>query len=115
MGHLVDILGAINSTVSASEDFRALIESSLTGATSGSGEPAGEVELWNKIMQSNEDELIVQKRFLADCDPSERQEYGRDGLILTGFPSNTDESENDTEDFAYSFNTSMQYVYPSLF
>jgi hypothetical protein len=106
MGHLVDILGAINSTVSASDEFRALIESSLTGATLGSGEPT-DVEMWNKIMQSNEDELIVQKRFLADCDPSERQEYGRDGL-LSGFPSNTDESENDTEDFAYSFNTSMQ-------
>ncbi|KAG5678312.1 hypothetical protein PVAND_007998 [Polypedilum vanderplanki] len=104
MGHLVDILGAIFSTVSASDEFRALIESSLTGATEGSGDPMG-IEMWNKIMQSNEEELKVQKRFLADCDPSERQEYGRDGL-LSGFPSNTD--ENDTEDFAYSFNTSMQ-------
>jgi hypothetical protein len=109
MGHLIDILGAIHSTVSASDEFRALLESSLTSAANGSGEPsstAKTMEMWENIMQSNEDELKVQNRFLADCDPSER-DYGRDGL-LSGFPSNADESENDTEDFAYSFNTSMQ-------
>lgn len=103
MGHLVDILGAINSTVSASDEIRALIESSLT---LDSGEPSA-VDIWNKIMQSNEDEIKVQTRLLADCDPStECQDYGRDGI--TGFPSIPDESENEPEEFAFNYNTSMQ-------
>lgn len=110
MGHLIDILSAINSAVSASEEFRALIESSLKiNQALGSGEspPESKIEMWNKIMQSNEDELKVQTRLLADCDPSsERHEYGRDGL--NGFPSIPDESENDTEDFAFNYHASMQ-------
>lgn len=107
MGHLIEILGAISSTVSASDDFRALLESSLTYATIGSGEPTtSAIDLWKNIMQSNEDELQVQKRFLADCDPSERQDYGRD--VITGFPSITDDSENDTEDINYHYHSSMQ-------
>lgn len=106
MGHLIEILSAISSTESASDDFRALLESSLTCETLGSGEPISAIEVWNKIMQSNENELQVQKRFLADCDPSERQDYGQCGL--TGFPSIPDESENDTEDYAYNFIPSMQ-------
>ena len=106
MGHLIEILSAISSTESASEDFRALLESSLTCATLGSGEPLSSVEVWNKVMQSNDDELQVQMRLLADCDPSERQDYGQNGL--NGFPSIPDESENDTEDFAYNYIPSMQ-------
>lgn len=106
MGHLIEILSAINSTESASDDFRALLESSLTCATIGSGEPISAIDVWTKIMQSNENELQVQKRFLADCDPSEHQEYGQSGL--TGFPSIPDDTENDTEDYAYNFIPSMQ-------
>lgn len=120
MGHLVDILSAINSTISASDEFRALIESSLTpllSALDGSGEPtsppvaAGEescniLEMWKGILEACENELTVQKRLLADCDPNDRHDYARDGLI--GYPSIPDESENDTEDFSYHFSSSMQ-------
>jgi serine/threonine-protein phosphatase 6 regulatory subunit 3 len=115
MGHLIDIFSAINSTISASDEFRALIESSLTPAAAyGRGEPAplttttsesNIIDAWNQILQTCEDELIVQNRLLADCDPNDRHEYGRDGL--TGFPSIPDESENDTEDY-YHYNASMQ-------
>lgn len=112
MGHLIDILSAINSTISASEEFRALIESSLTPAAYGSGEPAATtmesnvINVWNQILQTCEEELTVQNRLLADCDPNERHDYSREGL--TGFPSIPDESENDTEDFSYHYNPSMQ-------
>ena len=112
MGHLIDILSAINSTISASDEFRALIESSLTAtAVEGSGEPSLEgtkniVDTLNQILEVCEDELTVQKRLLADCDPNDRHDYGREGLI--GFPSIPDDSENDTEDFNYHFNSSMQ-------
>jgi hypothetical protein len=105
MGHLIEILSAINSTVSASDDFRALLEHSFTATTSGSGEQPTPLDLWNQIMNANEDELTVQKRLLANCDPSERKEYGRDGIL--GFPSNSDESENDAEDY-YNYNSPMQ-------
>lgn len=114
MGHLIDILSAINSTISASEEFRALIESSLTSTVvvEGSGEPTPEssskniIDTLNQILEVCEDELTVQKRLLADCDPNDRHDYGREGLI--GFPSIPDDSENDTEDFSYHFNPSMQ-------
>lgn len=112
MGHLIDILSAINSTISASEEFRALIESSLTATVvEGSGEPSLEgnkniIDTLNQILEVCEDELTVQKRLLADCDPNDRHDYGREGLI--GFPSIPDDSENDTEDFSYHFNSSMQ-------
>lgn len=120
MGHLVDILSAINSTISASDEFRALIESSLTSLSSalddGSGEPTPPpvteeescniVEKWKGILEECENELTVQKRLLADCDPNDRHDYARDGLI--GYPSIPDESENDTEDFSYHFSSSMQ-------
>lgn len=104
MGHLIDIFAAMESTISASEEFRALIESSLT-PNDGKGEPA-QVENWRRILKSNEDELKLQTRLLADCDPNERQDYGRDGL--SGFPSTPAEYENDTEEFDYQFNSSMQ-------
>lgn len=105
MGHLIDILSAINSTISVSEEFRALILNSLTAANEdGSGESSTDavVELWNQILQACEESLNVQNRLLADCDPNDRP----DGL--TGFPSIPDESENDTEDFSNNFNPSMQ-------
>jgi hypothetical protein len=109
MGHLIDILGAIQSTVSASEEFRALIESSLSTHVDGEGEPADDgstVDAWGRILQSNEDEMKQQSRLLANCDPTEHQEYG--GCSLAGFPSNAAEYENDTEDFDYQYNSSMQ-------
>lgn len=109
MGHLIDILGAVQSTVSASDEFRALIESNLSAHVDGEGEPAGEgptVEAWNRILQSNEDEQKQQNRLLANCDPSEKQEYV--GCSLTGFPSNAAEYENDTEDFDFQYNSAMQ-------
>lgn len=122
MGHLIDILSAINSTISVSEEFRALIESSLkTSSMSpssehGCAEPSPEnhnnlnneniVDKWNQILDECENELTVQKRLLADCNPNDRDDYGREGLI--GYPSNPDETENDTEDFSYHFNPSIQ-------
>lgn len=110
MGHLVEILGAVQSTISVSDEFRALIESSLSAQIDGEGEPAPDVtssiDGWRQILQSNEDELKLQSRFLADCDPNERQDYGRDGLA--GFPSTNTEYENDTEDYDYQYNSSMQ-------
>ena len=104
MGHLIDILGAVQSTISASDEFRALIESSLTTQISGEGEPAP-VDGWRSILQTNDEELKTQSRLLADVDPSERQDYG---IGLAGFPSTPAEYENDTEDFDYQFNSSMQ-------
>lgn len=97
MGHLVDILGAVQSTISASDEFCALIESSLTGDDA--------LESWHSMLKSNDEELKTQSRLLADCDPSERQDYG---LSLAGFPSTPAEYENDTEEFDYQFNSSMQ-------
>jgi hypothetical protein len=98
MGHLIDILSAINSTMSASEEFRALLMNSLTATDEG----IDVGEKWNQILDTCENELSEQKRLLANCDPNDRL----DGLA--GFPSNPDESENDTEDFSYHFNASMQ-------
>jgi hypothetical protein len=109
MGHLIEIFGAIQSTVSASEEFRALIESSLSAHVDGEGEPADDgptVEAWNRILQSNEEEIKQQTRLLANCDPAEQQEYG--GCNLAGFPSNAAEYENDTEDFDFQYNSAMQ-------
>lgn len=107
MGHLIDMLGAVQATVSASDEFRALIESSLSSKTeSGEGEPAPErtpVDTWREMLESNENELKTQNRLLADCDPQDLQEYGRE----VGFPSNV-EYENDTEDNDYQYNSSMQ-------
>lgn len=100
MGHLVDILGAVQSTVSASDEFRALIESSLS-VDGGDGEPEiTSVDKWRQMLQSNDEELKSQSRLLADCDPNERQD--------TGYPSTAAEYDNDTEDFDYQFNASMQ-------
>lgn len=107
MGHLIDIFGAVQSTLSASDEFRALIESSLTTQSSGEGDPAVEIssiDAWSRILQSSDDELKTQNRLLADCDPSERQDYGHD---LNAFPSTPAEYENDTEEFDYEFHTSM--------
>lgn len=108
MGHLIDIFGAVQSTLSASDEFRALIESSLTTQSNGKGDPVTDVssiDAWLRILEANDNELKTQSRLLADCDPSERQDYGHDGL--TGFPSTPAEYENDTEDFDYQFNPSM--------
>ena len=102
MGHLINIFGAVHSSISASEEFCALIESSL------STQPDGEctsVEAWREILESNEDELKTQNRLLADCDPNDRQDYGV--ISLTEFPSTTAEYENDTEEFDYQFNSSV--------
>jgi hypothetical protein len=106
MGHLVDILGAVQSTISASDEFRALIESSLT-EESNEEESIGvtALENWHSMMLSNDEELKTQNRLLADCDPSERQDYG---ISLAGFPSTPAEYENDAEEFDYQFNSSMQ-------
>jgi len=104
MGHLIDIIGAIQSTTLASEEFRALLESNLTTNENGDSDASAQ---WQRIMETAESELKLQQRLLADCDPAlERQDYGRDGL--NGFPSIPDESENDAEDFNYHFNASMQ-------
>lgn len=104
MGHLVDIMGAVQSTLTTSDEFRALIESSLTPQDGGDGESLS-VDQWRRALQSNEDELKTQKRFLADCDPTENQDFGGSGLA--GFPPSTAEYENDTEDFDYQFHSSM--------
>ncbi|CRK95737.1 CLUMA_CG009194, isoform A [Clunio marinus] len=103
MGHLIDIFNDIHSTLSVSDDFCALIESSLTLEKEGDGELA--IDMWRRILQLNEEEKKTQSRLLADCDPTVRQDDGRDGL--SGFPSSNAEYENDTEDFDYQFNASM--------
>lgn len=105
MGHLIEILSAISSAMSASEEFRALIMNSLIAPVDegvGSEEQNDIVEKWNQIMIACEGELELQKRLLANCDPNDRLDD------LTGFPSNPDEPENDTEDFSYHYNASMQ-------
>lgn len=96
MGHLIEILTAVQSAMSASEEFRALIESGMDEAT---------LERWQSMLKSNDIEVDTQKRFLADCDPSLKQEFGT-GII--GYPSNNNEYENDTEEFNYNFNSAMQ-------
>lgn len=106
MGHLIDILSAINSTMSVSEEFRALIMNSLTPTPSSNDDgelSSSEIcDSWNEILKTCEEELNLQNRLLADCDPNDPDNG------LTGFPSIPDETENDTEDFSYHFNASMQ-------
>lgn len=108
MGHLIEIFVAVQSTSSASDEFRALIESSLLPNNAGDGEPASEpcTEAWQCILQSVDEEVKTQTRLLADVDPSERQDYGRDGM--SGFPSTYPDNENDTEDYDYQYSSSMQ-------
>lgn len=109
MGHLIDALGYVQATVAASDEFRALIESSLSSSLSsivGEGEPVGKssVETWQEMLETNENELKNQNRLLADCDPQDRQEYGRE----LAFPSNASEYENDSEEYDLQYNSSMQ-------
>lgn len=104
MGHLVDIFGGVQSTLSASDDFRALIECSLPSVEGGDGANPS-VDNWRRILQLNDEELNTQSRLLADCDPNERQDYGSSSLA--GFQPSTADYENDTEDFDYQFQPSM--------
>lgn len=103
MGHLIDALGYVKATVSASDEFRALIESSLSSNIVGDGEPAGisPIDTWREMLEENENELQNQNRLLADCNP---QDFGRE----VGFPSNPTEYENDSEEYDYQYNSTMQ-------
>lgn len=112
MGHLIDIMGALESTNSASDEFRALVESSLliqSDEIVGDGESIDAKdkikEQWRSLIEKSENEIAVQKRFLANCDPTEKQDYANDSSTFPSFP---DPSENDAEDFSYNFNASMQ-------
>lgn len=107
MGHLIDMLGYVQATVSASDEFRALIEDSLSSKQAGEGDSGSNdmcVNTWREMLEANEDELKTQNRLLADCDPQERQEYGRE----VGFQSTTAEYENDSEEYDYQYNSSLQ-------
>lgn len=108
MGHLIEILGAVQSTILASDEFRALIESSLSSNIGGEGEPAPDsssIDMWRKMLDENEVQQQLQKRLLADVDPNERQDYG---IGLTPFQSSPNEYENDNEDFDFQYSPSMQ-------
>lgn len=108
MGHLIEILGAVQSTTMASDEFRALIESSLSSNIGGEGEPAPastSVDAWRQMLDANEEQQQLQKRLLADVDPNERQDYG---IGLTPFPNSTNEYENDNEDFDFQYSSTMQ-------
>ncbi|CAO1345403.1 unnamed protein product [Diamesa serratosioi] len=118
MGHLIDIMGALESTNSASNEFRALVESSLliqSDEIVGDGETIDAKdkikEQWHSVIGKSEIEIAVQKRFLANCDPSEKLDYANDS---SSFPSFPDPSENDAEDFDYNFNASMHNTVNAL-
>lgn len=96
MGHLIEILTAVQSTISASEEFCALLENGMDEETIGR---------LRSMLKANDAEVEIQKRYLADCDPSQRQEFN---IGLAGFPSSNNEYDNDTEEFNYQFNSSMQ-------
>lgn len=106
MGHLIEILGAVQSTTLASDEFRALIESSLSSNTRGEGEPAPEssVDEWRLMLDESDEQQQLQKRLLADVDPNERQDYG---IGLNSFQT-PNEYENDNEDFDFQYSSTMQ-------
>lgn len=106
MGHLIEILGAVQSTTLASDEFRALIESSLSSKNGGEGEPAQEssIDEWRQMLDLSEEQQQLQKRLLADVDPNERQDYG---IGLTPFQT-PNEYENDNEDFDFQYSSTMQ-------
>lgn len=95
MGHLIEILNAVQSTIQASEEFCALLEKDLDEIT---------VEKWRSLLKENEEELGKQSRLLADCDPSQQQQEF-EVVGMNGYPS-TNEYENDTEEFDYLYNSS---------
>lgn len=94
MGHLIEILSSVQSTMQASEEFCALIEKDLDEAT---------VEKWRSMLDENDSEVNKQKRFLADCDPIQLRQFN--GVGLNGYPS-TNEYEPDTGEFDYLYNPS---------
>lgn len=94
MGHLIEILSAVQSTMQASEEFCALIEKDLDEET---------IDKWRAMLTANDDELRAQKRLLADCDPNQHQEFEVVGN--NGFPS-ANEYEPDTEEFDYLYHSS---------
>jgi hypothetical protein len=59
---------------------------------------------WRTMLQVVESEMKVQSRFLANCDPNDKQDYGHDHL--SGFPR--DFPENDTENYFSNFDSAMQ-------
>lgn len=101
MGHLIEILNAVQSTIQASEEFCALLEKDLDEMT---------VEKWRSLLKENEEELGKQSRLLADCDPSQQQQEF-EVVGMNGYPS-TNEYENDTEEFDYLYSSSsLQWVF----
>lgn len=112
MGHLIDIMGALESTNSASDEFRALVESSLlieSDEIVGDGESIDAKdkikEQWRNVIGESEIEIAVQKRFLANNDPMAKSDYANESSQFPPFP---DPSENDAEDYNYNFDASMQ-------
>lgn len=108
MGHLIEILGAAQSTTSASDEFRALIESSLSSNIGGEGEPAPEstsVDEWRQILDAADEQQKLQSRLLADVDPSVQQDFA---IGLATFQSSSNEYENDNEDFDFQYSSAMQ-------
>lgn len=59
---------------------------------------------WQTMIHKIENELTVQKRFLANCDPNDKQDFAHDHL--SGFPR--DFPESNSENFFSNFDSSMQ-------
>lgn len=109
MGHLIDILGAVSSTLEASPEFCALVESSFDTEVAAGDSPDIEDQKikWQTIIKQYEDEMKAQKRFLANCDPNDKQDYAHDMLNYPqGFPEYSNEMES--EEFYNHFDSTMQ-------
>lgn len=59
---------------------------------------------WRTMLLGVEGEMQVQSRFLANCDPNDKQDFGHDHL--SGFPR--DFPDNDTENYFSNFDSAMQ-------
>lgn len=59
---------------------------------------------WLNMIQKIEDEVTVQKRFLANCDPNDKQDFAHDNL--SAFPG--DFRDNNPENYFSNFDSSMQ-------
>lgn len=99
MGHLIEMLDALVSSMGVSDEFCALVEKSFINDDA-------ENERWKQITEIDtghlERVLGLQKKFLANSDPNENKDFAQDILYPKEF-----HTENYTADFFDEFNANM--------
>lgn len=99
MGHLIEMIDSLVSSILISDKLRALVDGSLN---------EDEMEKWNKIIEADCGELAMelgkQKRFLANCDPYLQNTYSNDS------PSKDFLSEAYNGGYFTELDSNMQYV-----